>query len=1356
MDHFLKKKSIIEGAGGKRGGGGGSIVIPPSPPPPPAELQPPKLGALQSLASYSYAENVDLISDGPIDGLVNQNGQYVQGHRVFESIYFDNVPVKKSIDSSYSGTSAIASSEFSLTGTADNIYNLWFRSGEFNGKDFTGVSHVNATGGINFLTGRYGPSVLKTRSYFSNYASVNDPYTCLTYSPVLSSGSVGNILDCPTSVIRDNQFEITWERDDIAKSIYNAIDYISTVADSPASFAVDGSQSASAKKLRFNYSSWVDVRDSVLSFDNSKDDSEYPFFAVKINFGSLFNESIQDDCSNVVATFQTTNKTQTVASDFVVDEYTNSILLEDVRNQVFNRIEIDQLSDAIKYGAMNYIDLTYARKTSSTVLEMGGSMILFGAKNGNAPTEESIQAIKDFVSKVVVLNYTNEKYNYNNVLAEARMGDDFQTPLAYFRRVYISKEYAVKLAGPFNVGGSVFRVANFGDPNGFSTLGYSEIPLAETASGEGSTDNRNGKSFSSYAGNNKSTYVESALPIIHIIENTNVDQIYLTIGVRALSDTNQMEQSIAGIGDAQVGAKIPTAIRFTVEWGLQDSFGKEVASTIQKRVYQISGLADSAVLVDLGREENASIASKYSFVAASNSSGALGASSSIILPSAQSGKKRFVRITRTTHESSSVLIRREISLEKVTEIINTSFSYPSSAIIGTKIDSRNISQIPPRSYDARLKRVFVPSNYFPLKPNGEDKRRYRTADDFAAASVDDLQIYKENWDGTFKELWTDNPAWVLFDLLINRDYGLGNFVDPRQINVWELYKIGQFCDAVNKNGVFTGVLNSYGGKEPRYSINIILADRIDVFQTINAIAASFRGSIYYHNGEINFSDDRLKIPAYEFSNTNVKEGIFSYSSSRRDQGYNVIEVSYLDENDDFKSKVEYVENVDSIRKRGVLKTTHDSFGVTSKSLANRIGRNILFGTIDENESISFSAGMDAMIIKPGDLININDELKTQQRNFGRILDLDVDSRTVRLNEKFQEGAFLSELTLVCPSGGKSWDNLYGKARYSGGLTFEDIYSNDIPTVQNFKVTGFDNSPEYGCNVYIAPKEIIQQIMFTGISQVGLAGLRTGLYSGAGVIEGYTLFSGVGQTTGYSVSRSGTHWYLRAVASGNIVTSGSPSLSYPTGMWATGGAYDASFANNANLDFLQNASIGTPYSISVSGVPKDVYKVSSIKEIAPNEFEVSAIKFHSGKFSEIEDSQNIDDIYSTFSFFQRPNVNAPNTITDSYQLTEPAMIEFTTGIFGGSSVQDVSGSWSSVNGAENYHVVLTKPNGSQISAITTSTNYVSLDQDQIGFYRLSVSAKNQSLGYTSKTSSLGLTILPSATLITPYIVNINIA
>ena len=1345
MNHLLKKLSIQGGGFGKKKGG--------SPPaPPPAELQPPKLGKMQNLASYSYAETIDLISDGPIDGLVNQNGQYVQGNRVFEAIYFDDVPVKKSIDVNYTGDSSVEKADYSITGIGGKLSGKWYSDGEFNEATFTGVLDLNST--VYPASTGNGSWIYKTRSYFGKYQSVNDPYYCLSYSPISYVGNSGNAFECPDPYLRENMFEITWERDDIAKSVYQSVDLLRDVSANPSIYGEDASKVASQKMLRYNYQSWVDIKNDLFPNFVDSSDEEYPFFALKINLGDPYNENETSHCGSTLVTFQTTPKEISTTSDFTVDNYTNTVLVEDVFNQVYEKIEINEAQTKRRYRAPSYLDLTYVKKTSSTILELAGSIIIFGFKGENFPLENSIQAIIENLTKISVVNFNNEKYNYNNVLAEFRAGDDLQPPLAYFDRVYISKEYGIKLPGPFNVANDVFRISNFGDDTGYNIRGTTEFPLSGAIPNEGSTDIRSSKNFSSYAGNNKTSYIEQAIPITHIIDNSNVDRVYLTMAVRALSDTIQIDSAPEGIGSVQAGTKIPTVVRFKVEIGLQDSFGKDVLSSIEERIYQVIGIADSPVLIDIGREENSAILSKYKFLAATKTTGEINASTPIILPTGENGQKRFVRVTRTTFETSSTLIRKEISLEKVTEIISTAFSYPGSTIIGTKIDSRNISQIPPRSYDARLKRVLIPSNYFPLRPDGRDKRRYRTSSDFDAASNSDLEIYKGNWDGTFKEGWTDNPAWILFDLLIDYEYGLGNFVSPDQINVWELYKIGRFCDAVDANGIFQGVPNSFGGKEPRYSTNLILGDKTDVYQTINAVANSFRGSVFYSNSEINFADDRLKIPVFEFSNINVKDGSFAYSSSRRDQEFNVVEVSYNDENDDFKQKIEYVENNDSIRKRGVLKTTVESFGITSKSAANRFGQHIIFGTTDENESISFVAGTDALYLRPGNLVSINDELKTMQRNFGKVRGIYPTEGRVYIDEKFDPSSQLKEITLLAPTGKKSFSEYSSIAQYSGGLTFKDLYANDVPHVQTFLVTGYDNSPSFGSNIYIGPEVSYDLLTFTGITQTGLVGRRTGLYSGNGTFNGYNYYIGVGTPTGYSLSRSGQFWYMRSISSSGIVTSGCSGLSKPTGTWATGGCYESPTYDNKNLDFLYRVQVGTPYSISLSGQNKDVYKVVSIKEVNVNEFEVAGIKFNSGKFAEIESAQNLNDFFGAYDFIQRPKTIQTSS-SSNYQLDSPEIQEFTTGDFNFNGSLDISGSWNQSVGAENYFVTLTRPNGSKDSRTTTGQNVIYYDQNQLGYYRLTVTAKTPSLGYSSKSSTSSINAFTTQALISPYIANITI-
>lgn len=1467
MNHFSRKNILnLQGGGGKKGGG-----APPAPPP--AELQPPKLGALQTLASYSYAEIIDLVGDGPIEGFVNKNGQYVQGNRIFESVYFDNTPVKKSFDLSYTGLNPVSASGYSLTGQTNALYSRWFSSGEFVPAPFTGIDLQVTTGSYsgNLASGLH-PYILKENSYFANHSSVNDPYLAVEYAPVVHIGNSGNIFTCPDPYIRDKQCEITWSRADIAKSIYKGIDLLKTVSSSPATYGEDASNTAFQKLMRYNYNSWTEVRDKVLSYPVNLDEGDYPVFAVKFEIGSPYSDNTRSDCGNVLSSIDVDNKNISVSSDFTVTKYTNTVLFNDISNQVSQKIEVGDLQSANVVRPLQYIDLTYLKKSNSTTLDVGGSIFVFGFKNedGDGPSEESLKAINDFVQSLYIVRPDNEKYNYNNVLVETRHGDEWQTPLSYFDKVYIDKEYGVKLPGPFDVTQQVFRVSNFGDDTGFRLQGVYEFPLAENTPSEGSSDSRSGKDFSSYAGNSRSQLIEEAVPITHIVENNNVEQVFVSVGIRALSDTNQIDTSLAGIGSIQAGSKIPSAMRFKIEIGILDPFGKEISSSIEERIYQVMGLVDSPALIDIGREEVSSVLNDYKFLRGTKANSEINASTAIILPASDGENKRFVRITRTTFETSSVLIRREMSLEKITEVINTKFSYSGSAIAGIKIDSRNMSAIPPRNYDLRLKRIMVPSNYFPLAPDGKDKRRYKTATEFNAATSSDLQIYNDNWDGTFKEAWSDNPAWVLFDILINEEYGLGSFIEPSQINIWELYKIGRFCDCVNKDGVFTGVENTYGGKEPRYAINVIMGDKINIFDTINAIASVFRGNIFYSNSFVDFSDDRIKVPIAEFSNVNVKEGTFSYTNSRKDEEFNVVEVSYLDENDEFKPKIEYVENSDDIRKRGILRTTVDSFGVTSKAMARRIGKHVLYATTNENQAVSFIAGNETLFVKPGDLISVNDELKTLQRNFGRTLGVFPEEKRVWINEKFSETYHLGEITLFAPTGKRTYQDLLNQARTSGGISFKDIYESDVPQIQTFKISGFDNGIDYGSNIYIKPQTVYPLISFTGEGY-------SGLYSGIGQISGYEQYTGIDSSTnGHKILKNTTQEYyyiapqsaqapndlvfsffdadvgsislnidgnlhsaeisgdspqllvdslsnffstglffathfndntLRIVnpsvgtsansnvsshniatmvfsgggygvnaiseSSGysaavndfwtletdsNIITSGSSGALYPyVGAWQSGGCVNRAKTDNPNIEFLNRVQNGSPFGITMSGIDREIYKVTSIRESNINEYEVAAIKFNTGKFAEIENTQNLDDFYSEFSFVPQAASIAP-TSTDSqlYYLSSPEIIAFETGNYDsqGDSL-DISGSWSAVNGATSYAVTLISPNGEKTTISTPSSGYVFNDQNQIGFYRLNLSAKNSPLGYSSRTVSSGINVFSSESTSTPYIKTITI-
>ena len=338
--------------------------------------------------------------------------------------------------------------------------------------------------------------------------------------------------------------------------------------------------------------------------------------------------------------------------------------------------------------------------------------------------------------------------------------------------------------------------------------------------------------------------------------------------------------------------------------------------------------------------------------------------------------RRYVKVTKLSYETLSPLISKKIALSKITEIIPQKFSYPFSSMVGMKIDSRAFSQIPTRTYDCKLKKILVPSNYFPNDEDGEDVRYMDGTGKY--------KIYEGDWDGTFKLMWTNNPAWILMDMLVNKRYGLGNYISSDQIDIWELYKIARWCDGVDDNGYYYGVPDSYGGTEPRHAFNGIITDKFNVFDMINQIASIFRGHVYYMNSMITFDDDRLKPIIGEFNNSDVKDGIFNYTNHKKDDEFTAVEVAYIDEKDNYKPKIEYVEDSDGIRKRGILKKQINAFGVTSKGQARRLGLHFLFQTSKENMNVSFTTDMKALLYKPGDLIGINDELFNSYRNFGRV------------------------------------------------------------------------------------------------------------------------------------------------------------------------------------------------------------------------------------------------------------------------------------------------------------------------------------------------------------------------------------
>jgi hypothetical protein len=319
-----------------------------------------------------------------------------------------------------------------------------------------------------------------------------------------------------------------------------------------------------------------------------------------------------------------------------------------------------------------------------------------------------------------------------------------------------------------------------------------------------------------------------------------------------------------------------------------------------------------------------------------------------------------IKVVRYTEDPTTSALRNRTTIDSLTEIYGDKLIYPNSAIVASVFDAEYHSSLPVRQYLTRLLKVQIPSNYEPLS-----------------------KTYNEttSWDGTFKDdkYWTDNPAWCFYDLLTNKRYGLGNYIPVEYIDKFSLYEISKYCDTLVPDG--------YGGIEPRFSCNVYISSREDAYKVINEMASIFRGITYYSAGQIYTSQDKEKPFITAFTNANVENGDFTYSSSAKKARHTVALVQFNNKKNFYKPEIEYVEDIDGIRQFGIREIEVPAFGATSRGQALRMGRWALLTERLETETVSFTAGLEASYLRPGDIIKIYDQYKNGDRFGGRVSDI---------------------------------------------------------------------------------------------------------------------------------------------------------------------------------------------------------------------------------------------------------------------------------------------------------------------------------------------------------------------------------
>jgi hypothetical protein len=1458
MNHLSRKKRLY-GAGKK-------------PKVKPAVLSPPKIGDFQFGSSFSFVETLDLISDGPIEGLVDSKGNLLETKDISRGVYLDATPVSIATNTEDSenqdSVTDFKKINVDISSAFQNL-NIADQGGK-SGGTVNDITHVNQEYSIgtdetnqlltwdNLVDGvdplialseretftSLNASVNNSSKKYYNYDSDSESYNLLrTKARWRVSLLWANVLN--DSDLRANLSASTTE---LIVGFYKNYDPSGNIGprnvngkrritDTIGAFKIGGKEGdgtetfigaltnaynvtyknnafmrslIETKMNAFFGTGWQERTMESLrnQFYYTRDDAGYfiTYYPKRDILNGTSAVTFQDP-TQVRFTFTDSNgkESSIVRNSSYIDLLIpicdeNGVVQtgEDVLGAVFLHVP--------QFSSFNQLASTVERQQGQLLQELLDQDVNYVealAKSANVGPipflkEESHdidKTISEF-KKISTLSLTEKpnnsltssKYNYNNVLIESRLGDERQSPFKYFNKINIDKSVDKNVYGPFKTSGQVQRLkknsafnkdninmleSDFAGPNLTLSQG---LPIDE-----GSNDNIRGRgsepstSFSSWNNNSREYELEEAAsPITYVVQNPNVTEVFVTLRIDSLFDTIETAYvSEPSSKDFKAGDKLPAIMNVQIEVGkmLSDGSLQPTAS----RTYRISALIEGPTLIDIGNPINEGTEEQHSHIRdVTNLSEDADLSTPYYLPRVNnysennvysSPEKRYVKVSKLSTETFSILISKELNFFKVTEIIPVNLTYPFSAIIGTKIDSKNFSGMPQRSFDARLKRVKIPINYFPTENTGpkKDKRYYDRKSEFDSASDTNKRIYIGDWDGTLKEGWTDNPAWILYDLLVNSRYGLGQHIDAADINKWELYKIGRFCDAVDEEGFFEGVPDGRGGLEPRYSCNIVFNSDEKVFDSIQLISKLFRGHTFFRASEVSFTDDRVKLPIALFNNNNVKDGVFNYSNLRRDQQFNTVEVSYLDRFENFTPKVEVIEDEEDIRSRGVFKQRVDGLGVTSRAMARRIGQHLIFRTIKENQRIAFSSGLEALLCQPGDLIVVDDDLKNKKSNFGKILNVDVEKQFIQLSGPYDGDSMTGQLTVYNPTGISSIDELDGDAiidrrraemfqitgnpfesqfyKYTGQYVFSGYregFSDSDPTKSTFA--------QYG--VYTGEISSQSRLLYFNTDHTGWVfstsfseGDAEYINVGTGIHTLVDLNTGVIAPFDSSTTdrRSATHSYAFSnYISGDISTSRNKgvleseiSLNSPSQIvtlnvvGSVGNMSYGSFVSGVDSsEYLPFIKLGSPYRFELKDTNDSIYKIDSIKENSPNEYLVAAAKFDTGKFNLIEQNISIETKENTYDY------NVATQLGDkTYKvLNSPQNLALSTGDSSDHtdpSTFFISGDWDDVTNATSYLATLHMPNlKSTVTGITNSSvkfnNLVG-----VGGYALSVKAVGDS-------------------------------
>ncbi|MBF6731301.1 host specificity protein J [Acinetobacter baumannii] len=337
----------------------------------------------------------------------------------------------------------------------------------------------------------------------------------------------------------------------------------------------------------------------------------------------------------------------------------------------------------------------------------------------------------------------------------------------------------------------------------------------------------------------------------------------------------------------------------------------------------------------------------------------------IDLPRADSGW--LIRVRRLTPNSTSEYVSDKMYIAAVTEVIDAKLRYPNTALLGLQYDAETFGNVAKVAMDAKGRILKVPTNYNPV-----------------------TRQYVGMWDGTFKEAYSNNPAWIYYDICTVDRYALGDRLTPLMVDKWSLYRLAQYCDQMVPDGL--------GGQEPRFTCNVYLQSAEGAFEILTKLAGVFRAITFWDGNSIICDADIPQDTYFTYTRANVIDGNFEYAGTRARDRHNVVKVAWDNPANHYKTEYEFVRDEKAIAEAVQVRILElDAWGCTSRGQAQRAGHWALKSEQLETRTVSFKVGLDGYIPLPGKVIEVADPLFAGRANGGRVSAISADRKSITLD-----------------------------------------------------------------------------------------------------------------------------------------------------------------------------------------------------------------------------------------------------------------------------------------------------------------------------------------------------------------------